>query len=246
MVALDDPGGGPEEAAGGAPGGRRMRPLPGCLPTLASSQVKRLSASRRKQHFINQAVRNSDLVPKAKGRKSLQRLENSLERLYEPFRGGAGAGAPLPGGGRQEQGTEERARPRGRPAERGPGLHALHAPRVLSAHQPASAGRPQAQPHPHGNTGDLGGAAAEVLLRVPPGRVHGHAGQQLREASASRCLPIHGPHLGQCRPGGQAADESQQPAPGLPAPGAAPVCLPGAAQLRVGRCPSCLSPGANL
>lgn len=53
------------------------RPLPGCLPALASSQVKRLSASRRKQHFINQAVRNSDLVPKAKGRKSLQRLENS-------------------------------------------------------------------------------------------------------------------------------------------------------------------------
>ncbi|XP_063456792.1 R3H domain-containing protein 4 isoform X6 [Pan paniscus] len=52
-------------------------PLPSCLPALASSQVKRLSASRRKQHFINQAVRNSDLVPKAKGRKSLQRLENT-------------------------------------------------------------------------------------------------------------------------------------------------------------------------
>ncbi|XP_037679724.1 R3H domain-containing protein 4 [Choloepus didactylus] len=53
------------------------RSLPGCLPALAGSQVKRLSASRRKQHFINQAVRNSDLVPKAKGRKSLQRLENT-------------------------------------------------------------------------------------------------------------------------------------------------------------------------
>ncbi|XP_077832323.1 R3H domain-containing protein 4 isoform X1 [Macaca mulatta] len=55
----------------------KQQPLPGCLPALASSQVKRLSASRRKQHFINQAVRNSDLVPKAKGRKSLQRLENT-------------------------------------------------------------------------------------------------------------------------------------------------------------------------
>jgi hypothetical protein len=65
------------------------RPLPGCLPELASSQVKRLSASRRKQHFINQAVRNSDLVPKAKGRKSLQRLENSEQR-----RGGGGGGVP--------------------------------------------------------------------------------------------------------------------------------------------------------
>ncbi|ELK19289.1 hypothetical protein PAL_GLEAN10005912 [Pteropus alecto] len=43
----------------------------------AGSQVKRFSASKRKQHFINQAVRNSDLVPKAKGRKSLQRLENT-------------------------------------------------------------------------------------------------------------------------------------------------------------------------
>ncbi|XP_030744127.2 R3H domain-containing protein 4 [Echinops telfairi] len=53
------------------------RPLPGCLPALASSHVKRFSASKRKQHFINQAVRNSDLVPKAKGRKSLQRLENT-------------------------------------------------------------------------------------------------------------------------------------------------------------------------
>uniref|UniRef100_A0A4W2CDU1 R3H domain containing 4 n=1 Tax=Bos indicus x Bos taurus TaxID=30522 RepID=A0A4W2CDU1_BOBOX len=80
MVVLENPEAGPEEAAAAArvvPGGRRTLPLPGCLPALASSQVKRLSASRRKQHFINQAVRNSDLVPKAKGRKSLQRLENT-------------------------------------------------------------------------------------------------------------------------------------------------------------------------
>nr|XP_023418021.1 R3H domain-containing protein 4 isoform X3 [Cavia porcellus] len=55
----------------------QARPLQGCLPALATSQVKRFSASRRKQHFINQAVRNSDLVPRAKGRKSLQRLENT-------------------------------------------------------------------------------------------------------------------------------------------------------------------------
>ncbi|XP_060272420.1 R3H domain-containing protein 4 isoform X2 [Ovis aries] len=80
MVVLENPEAGPEETAAAArvvPGGRRTLPLPGCLPALASSQVKRLSASRRKQHFINQAVRNSDLVPKAKGRKSLQRLENT-------------------------------------------------------------------------------------------------------------------------------------------------------------------------
>nr|XP_028694243.1 R3H domain-containing protein 4 isoform X3 [Macaca mulatta] len=86
MVALENPECGPEAAEGTA-GGRRLLPLPGCLPALASSQVKRLSASRRKQHFINQAVRNSDLVPKAKGRKSLQRLENS-----EQWSGGASWG----------------------------------------------------------------------------------------------------------------------------------------------------------
>ncbi|CAO2641531.1 R3H domain-containing protein 4 [Lemmus lemmus] len=62
----------------------RSRPLPGCLPTLGGSQVKRVSASRRKQHFINQAVRNSDLVPKAKGRKSLQRLENTSFETHVP------------------------------------------------------------------------------------------------------------------------------------------------------------------
>ncbi|XP_032250442.1 R3H domain-containing protein 4 [Phoca vitulina] len=95
MVALENPEGGSEEAAaavGSAPGGRRTLPLPGCLPALAGSQVKRLSASKRKQHFINQAVRNSDLVPKAKGRKSLQRLENTqyLLTLLETDGGTAG------------------------------------------------------------------------------------------------------------------------------------------------------------
>ncbi|XP_025772082.1 R3H domain-containing protein 4 [Puma concolor] len=74
------------------PAGIWLRPLPGCLPALAGSQVKRLSASKRKQHFINQAVRNSDLVPKAKGRKSLQRLENTqyLLTLLETDGGTAG------------------------------------------------------------------------------------------------------------------------------------------------------------
>ncbi|XP_075831693.1 R3H domain-containing protein 4 [Microtus pennsylvanicus] len=88
MVALDDPDGGLE----GTPGAETRLPLPGCLPTLGCSQVKRVSASRRKQHFINQAVRNSDLVPKAKGRKSLQRLENTryLLTLLETAGGSPG------------------------------------------------------------------------------------------------------------------------------------------------------------
>lgn len=53
------------------------RRIEDCLPPLESSPSKRFSPSKRKQYYINKAVRNSDLIPKAKGRKSLQRLENS-------------------------------------------------------------------------------------------------------------------------------------------------------------------------
>ncbi|XP_029469316.1 R3H domain-containing protein 4 isoform X2 [Rhinatrema bivittatum] len=47
------------------------------LPILPRSPCKKFSPAKRKQYYINQAVRNSDLIPKAKGRKSLQRLENT-------------------------------------------------------------------------------------------------------------------------------------------------------------------------
>uniref|UniRef100_A0A8B9V8V7 R3H domain containing 4 n=1 Tax=Anas zonorhyncha TaxID=75864 RepID=A0A8B9V8V7_9AVES len=59
---------------GGTPRGGRIED---CLPPLESSPSKRFSPSKRKQYYINKAVRNSDLTPKAKGRKSLQRLENT-------------------------------------------------------------------------------------------------------------------------------------------------------------------------
>ncbi|KFU92774.1 R3H domain-containing protein 4, partial [Chaetura pelagica] len=48
-----------------------------CLPPLEDSPTKRFSPSKRKQYYINKAIRNSDLIPRAKGRKSLQRLENT-------------------------------------------------------------------------------------------------------------------------------------------------------------------------
>ncbi|RXM97430.1 R3H domain-containing protein 4 [Acipenser ruthenus] len=50
-----------------------------------STGEQRVSPAKRKQHFINQAIRNSDLTPKAKGRKSLRRLENTryLANLLE-------------------------------------------------------------------------------------------------------------------------------------------------------------------
>lgn len=47
------------------------------MPALASASAKRFSPAKRKQYYIDQAIRNSDLIPKAKGKKSLQRLENT-------------------------------------------------------------------------------------------------------------------------------------------------------------------------
>ncbi|XP_048353989.1 R3H domain-containing protein 4 [Sphaerodactylus townsendi] len=64
-----------EEAA--APLEQPQGRIEDCLPPLTSSSTKRFSPAKRKQHYINQAIRNSDLIPKAKGRKSLQRLENT-------------------------------------------------------------------------------------------------------------------------------------------------------------------------
>ncbi|NXT80349.1 R3HD4 protein, partial [Zapornia atra] len=53
------------------------RSIEDCLPPLCDFPSKRLSASKRKQYYIIKAIRNSDLIPRAKGRKSLQRLENT-------------------------------------------------------------------------------------------------------------------------------------------------------------------------
>ncbi|ETE68975.1 hypothetical protein L345_05225 [Ophiophagus hannah] len=75
-------------AAGGLRGSQEEK-LPGipldqpygriedCLPPLATPSAKRFSPAKRKQYYIDQAIRNSDLIPKAKGKKSLQRLENT-------------------------------------------------------------------------------------------------------------------------------------------------------------------------
>ncbi|KAF7656315.1 hypothetical protein LDENG_00043680 [Lucifuga dentata] len=53
--------------------------------SLPSSPAKRVSPSKRKQFFIGQAIRNSDLTPRAKGKKSLRRQENArfLANLLE-------------------------------------------------------------------------------------------------------------------------------------------------------------------
>ncbi|KAM3938913.1 R3H domain-containing protein 4 [Leptodactylus fuscus] len=48
-----------------------------CLSPLPSSPSKKTSNAKRKQYYINRAIRNSDLTPRAKGRKSLRRLENN-------------------------------------------------------------------------------------------------------------------------------------------------------------------------
>ncbi|XP_076009723.1 R3H domain-containing protein 4 [Genypterus blacodes] len=53
--------------------------------SLPSSPAKKLSPPKRKQFFINRAIRNSDLIPQAKGKKALRRLENTryLANLLE-------------------------------------------------------------------------------------------------------------------------------------------------------------------
>lgn len=53
--------------------------------SLPSSPAKRVSPAKKKQFYINQAIRNSDLTPRAKGKKSLRRQENSrfLANLLE-------------------------------------------------------------------------------------------------------------------------------------------------------------------
>ncbi|XP_043910735.1 R3H domain-containing protein 4 [Protopterus annectens] len=48
-----------------------------CLPHIQRSPSKRISPAKRKQYYINQAVRNSDRIQKSRGRKSLRRLENT-------------------------------------------------------------------------------------------------------------------------------------------------------------------------
>lgn len=66
-----------------------------CLPSLIeerkcsslpSSPAKRVSPTKRKQFFINQAIRNSDLTPRAKGKKSLRRQENSKIQQFHMTR----------------------------------------------------------------------------------------------------------------------------------------------------------------
>lgn len=57
----------------------------GKCTSLPNSPAKRVSPTKKKQFFINQAVRNSDLTPRAKGKKSQRRQENSryLANLLE-------------------------------------------------------------------------------------------------------------------------------------------------------------------
>lgn len=76
-VAAPGPSGGLIPPSLSPPARRRIED---CLPPLEDSPSKRFSPSKRKQYYINKAIRNSDLIPRAKGRKSLQRLENSKDQ----------------------------------------------------------------------------------------------------------------------------------------------------------------------
>ncbi|KAM4708384.1 R3H domain-containing protein 4 isoform 2-T3 [Discoglossus pictus] len=64
-----------EEEAGGETEAYRL--IEDCLTPIPSSPSKKISPAKRKQYYINRAIRNSDLTPRAKGRKSIRRLENT-------------------------------------------------------------------------------------------------------------------------------------------------------------------------
>ncbi|MEE6487530.1 hypothetical protein FKM82_014929 [Ascaphus truei] len=57
--------------------GEGCRLIEDCLPPLPSPPSKKTSPAKRKKYYINRAIRNSELTPRAKGRKSLHRLENT-------------------------------------------------------------------------------------------------------------------------------------------------------------------------
>ncbi|KAM4658376.1 R3H domain-containing protein 4 isoform 1-T1 [Amazona ochrocephala] len=81
-----------QDGSGGSGWGMASaRRIEDCLPPLEDSPSKRFSPSKRKQYFINKAIRNSDLTPRAKGRKSLQRLENTRYLMTLLERDGCGS-----------------------------------------------------------------------------------------------------------------------------------------------------------
>lgn len=53
--------------------------------SLPSSPAKRVSPAKKKQFYISKANRNSDLTPRAKGKKSLRRLENCMAVTLSPL-----------------------------------------------------------------------------------------------------------------------------------------------------------------
>ncbi|XP_040393585.1 R3H domain-containing protein 4 isoform X2 [Cygnus olor] len=230
---------------GGAAGRGPAEPLPrieDCLPPLESSPSKRFSPSKRKQYYINKAIRNSDLIPKAKGRKSLQRLENTryLMTLLERDECGSDeaelAHAATPSIFAEACNNEtyveiwnDFMNRSGEEQERV----------LLYLEEEARKKHERKLPVKNkekwkGDAGGPGGGAAGILLSHPTLRLHGADGQQLRATPAPRTLPVHGPRVCQFGHRRQAPDESEQQAPRLPAPPAPALRLPGPDELMAG------------
>ncbi|KAM6331629.1 R3H domain-containing protein 4 isoform 1-T1 [Alca torda] len=221
-----------------------------CLPPLEDSPSKRFSPSKRKQYYINKAIRNSDLIPRAKGRKSLQRLENTryLMTLLERDECGSDEGelahSATPSIFTEACNNEtyveiwnDFMNRSGEEQERV----------LLYLEEEARKKHKRKLPVKNedkwkGDAGGPGGGAAGLFLRHPSLCLHSADGQQLRATPAPCALPVHGPRLCQFGHRRETSNESEQQTPRLPAPGAPALRLPGADELMPRGTP-CPSPG---
>ncbi|XP_075300351.1 R3H domain-containing protein 4 isoform X1 [Opisthocomus hoazin] len=210
-----------------------------CLPALEDSPSKRFSPSKRKQYYINKAIRNSDLIPRAKGRKSLQRLENTryLMTLLERDECGSDEGelahSATPSIFTEACNNEtyveiwnDFMNRSGEEQERVLLYLEEEARKKHKRKLPV-----KSEEKWKGDAGGAGGGAAGLFLRHPSLRLHRADGQQLRAAPAPCALPVPGPRLCQFGHRRETSDESEQQAPRLPAPRAAALRLPGADEL---------------
>ncbi|KAM9254628.1 R3H domain-containing protein 4 isoform 1-T1 [Cariama cristata] len=210
-----------------------------CLPPLEDSPSKRFSPSKRKQYYINKAIRNSDLIPRAKGRKSLQRLENTryLMTLLERDECGSDEGelthSATPSIFSEACNNEtyveiwnDFMNRSGEEQERV----------LLYLEEEARKKHKRKLPVKNedkwkGDPGGPGGGAAGLLLCHPSLCLHSADGQQLRATPAPCTLPVHGPRLCQFGHRRETSNESEQQTPRLLAPRAPALRLPGADEL---------------